>query len=64
MNPFYCTEETIDSCAACGEEFVKNAGRDIFDDNAYCPTCWGKGDVRMNLRRGTVGSSTAMKGDE
>jgi len=64
MNSFYDTEETTDSCAACGEELVKNGGRYIFDDKAYCPTCWGKGDVRMNLRRGTVGSSIAMKDGE
>jgi len=61
MSSFYDTEEMIDNCAACGEELVKNGGRYIFDDKAYCPTCWGKGDVLINLSRGTISSSIAMK---
>ena len=63
MNPFDATEETISYCGACGEELVRNTGRYLFDDNAYCITCWGKSDVRMNLRRGTVSGRIAMKGE-
>jgi len=62
MNAFDHTEKAIDYCAACREELVRNSGRYIFDDKDYCPTCWGKGDVRMNLRRGTINNNIAMKG--
>lgn len=42
-------DTTIDYCACCGDEFVQNAGRYIFNDNAYCPVCWGKGALHMML---------------
>ena len=61
MNTLYDTEKIADSCAACGDEFVKYAGRYIFDDNSYCPTCWERGDVRMNLRKGSMNSSIDNK---
>lgn len=53
-----------ESCASCSEEFVKNAGRYIFDDNVYCPACWREGDVLMSLRVGGESSSVADKNDE
>ena len=59
MNPFCVTEEATEYCGACGEELGKNAGRYIFDDNEYCITCCSKGDVRMELRRGTISSSAS-----
>lgn len=62
MNLFCDTKKMIDCCAACGEEFVQNAGRYNFDNNTYCPTCWVEGNVLLNIRKGVICGS--VTGDD
>jgi len=57
MSHFGETETTAAYCGACGEEIVHNAGRYIFDDKTYCPTCWGRSEIRMKIRNARSNSN-------